>query len=404
MSWVYYMILSFGHLVIDLTPGALLIIMTYMKRIMSLNFTQTTLIFLTVELTSSFFQPIFGMMIDKKKIHWLLPVAVSLTICSISLVGFIINYYLLLFVIFIAGIGLAAFHPQASKDTYLLSKGKRQASAMSIFSIGGTAGMGIAPVLVAWFFSIAGEKGTLFFLIPGILIVLVLAFSISKIKAMTDESEETNKVRENISCPNTQNTKKSLLFLLAFVILRSWIHVGILNFIPLYYIDYLGESASYGSNLLTLFLVSGGMGMLVAGPLADRFGLKKVLLLSMLLCIPFTYLVFNTSGYWGFVFSILDGMAVVSTFGITVVYAQRILFNRIGLASALMLGVGSGLGAFGATILGGIADLWNIFYSIRMISILPVIGLALVLFLPEVSNVGIDPELKAKGIISRQGI
>lgn len=387
MSWVYYLLLSIGHLVIDLAPGALLIIMTYMKRLMSLNFTQTTLIFLTVELTSSFFQPFFGMLIDKKKLHWLLPAAVSLTICSISLVGLITNYYLLLFVIFIAGIGLAAYHPQASKDTYLLSKGKMQASAMSIFSIGGTVGMAIAPMLVTWFISTAGENGTLFFLIPGIITVFVLTFSISKIKTITAAKEDINKVREDMSCQSRQNTKKSILFLLVFVVLRSWIHVGILNFIPLYYIDYLGESANYGSNLLTLFLISGGIGMLAAGPLADRFGLKKVLILSMLLCIPFTYLLFNTSGYWGFVFSVLDGIAVVSTFGITVVYAQRILFNRIGLASALMLGVGSGLGAFGATILGGVADLWNIFYSIRMITILPVIGLALVLFLPEVGSI-----------------
>ena len=110
----------------------------------------------------------------------------------------------------------------------------------------------------------------------------------------------------------------------------------------------------------------------------------------MVLSIPFTYLLLNTSGAWGLVFSVLDGMAIVSTFGITVVYAQRILFNRIGLASALMMGVGTGIGAFGATILGGIADLWNISYSIRVISILPVIGLALVLFLPEVSDVAID--------------
>ena len=278
MSWIYYCILSLSHLVIDLAPGSLLIIMTYMKKTMSLNFTQTTLIFLTIELTSSFFQPLFGLIIDKKKISWLLPVAVSLTICTISLVGFITNYYLLLFALFIAGFGLAAFHPQASKGTYLLSKGKMPASAMSIFSIGGTAGMGIAPMLVTWFFSMAGEKGTLFFLIPGILIILVLAGTISRINGMTDVSEETNKARENTGYQNVEMAKKTILFLLAFVILRSWIHVGILNFIPLYYIDYLGESASYGSKLLTLFLVSGTVGMLIAGPLADRFGLKKVLL------------------------------------------------------------------------------------------------------------------------------
>ncbi len=398
MLWIYYLLLSLVHMVIDLAPGSLLIIMTYLKSSMSLNFTQTTLIFLTAELTSSFFQPFFGVLIDKKRVHWLLPAAVFLTIGAISLVGYITNYYLLLFVIFIAGIGLAAYHPEASKDTYLLSKGKMPASAMSIFSIGGTAGMGLAPVLVTYFITKAGQKGTMFFLIPGLLTTLLLAFTLPRIKAFTDPNGETNEVRKNIGYQSTQSTRKSLAILLVFVILRSWIHAGILNFIPLYYMDYLGESASYGSKLLMVFLISGGVGMLVAGPLADRFGLKRVLFFSMLFSIPFTYLLFNIGSYWGMVFSILTGMAVAGTFGVTVVYAQRILFNRIGLASALMLGVGSGIGAFGATILGGIADLWGITYSIWVISVLPVIGLALVLFLPEVSRITADSHQEgAKG-------
>ncbi|NLY91966.1 MAG: MFS transporter [Firmicutes bacterium] len=386
---LFFIILSLGHLVIDLAPGALLIIMTYMKRIMSLNFTQTTLIFFTVEMTSSFLQPFFGMLIDKKRIPWLLPVAISLTIGTISFVSFITNYYLLLFLLFIAGIGLAIYHPQASKDTYLLSKGNWQASAMSLFSIGGIAGMGIAPVLVTWFFSLAEEKGTLFFLIPGALMLIILAFKVPGINRLAMANEEIHSAKVNRGSQRLDKASyKLILILLAFTILRSWIHAGIMNFIPLYFIDYLGESADYGSTLLTLFLISGSVGLLIAGPVADRFGLRKILLFSMLLCIPFTYLLFNTGGRWGLVFSILNGMAIVSTFGITVVYAQRILSTRIGLASALMLGVSSGLGAFGTVILGGIADRWNIFYSLRVISILPIIGLMLVLSLPEVEAQG----------------
>ena len=248
MLWIYYLLLSLGHMVIDLAPGSLLIIMTYLKSSMSLNFTQTTLIFLTAELTSSFFQPFFGVLIDKKRVHWLLPAAVFLTIGAISLVGFITNYYLLLFVIFIAGIGLAAYHPEASKDTYLLSKGKMPASAMSIFSIGGTAGMGLAPVLVTYFITKAGQKGTMFFLIPGLLTTLLLAFTLPRIKAFTDPNGETNEVRKNIGYQSTQSTRKSLAILLVFVILRSWIHAGILNFIPLYYMDYLGKALVMGAN------------------------------------------------------------------------------------------------------------------------------------------------------------
>ena len=388
MSWIYFIILSLGHMVTDFVPGSILVIMTHMKNIMNLNYTQTTIIYLIIELTSSFAQPIFGAIIDKKnKIPWLMPVGILLAICAISLVGFISNYHLLLFMIFIAGIGVAAFHPQASKATYLLSEKSQQVSAMSIFSIGGAAGMGIAPILVAWFISIANLKGTLLFLIPGILMILLLSPILAKFKQITDPKEETNSNQEADHIQEKGRIKKkTIVFLLIFVILRSWIQAGILNFIPLYYIDYLGESTIYGSKLLTCFLIAGAIGMLIAGPLADRHGLKKVLVYSMLPSIPFTYLLFNIGGHWGVIFSILDGAVLLCTVGVTVVFGQRILSNNIGLASSLMIGVGSGIGAFGATILGYIADVWGIFSSLKILTILPIIALCLVLFLPEVLN------------------
>ncbi len=396
MPWIHYIILSMGHMVTDFAPGSILIIMTHMKEIMELNYTQTTIIFLIIELTSSFMQPIFGMLVDKKKMMWLIPVAISLSIGAISLVGLIKNYYLLLFIIFLSGIGVAAFHPQASKTTYLISRGSMQASAMSIFSIGGTAGMGIGPILVAWFITMFALKGTLLFLIPGALMIIILIPLLNRIKGIIDEKEDNSDdfaVEEEYS---EELRVRSLFFLIAFVILRSWIHAGIINFIPLYYIDHLGRSDIYGSRLLTFFLIAGAVGTLIAGPMADRFGFKKMLLYSMIFTLPLTYLLFNTSGYWGLIFAALDGAVLICTFGITVVFGQKLLSNNIGLASGLMIGLGGGVGAIGATILGFIADTWNIYYSLKVIFVLPVVGLVLILLLPNISGESVELNNKEK--------
>ena len=77
---------------------------------------------------------------------------------------------------------------------------------------------------------------------------------------------------------------------------------------------------------------------------------------------------------------------MLCTVGVTIVFGQRVLSNNIGLASSLMQGVGSGLGALGATMLGYVADLSSIVVALRILSILPILALALVFFLPEASS------------------
>ena len=383
MSQIYFLVMGLAHMISDFVPGAMLVIMPYMKSLMNLNYTQATIIFLVIELTSSFAQLMFGSMIDRRNgALWLMPAGILLAISGLAVVGFVNNYYLLLFLVFIIGIGVAAFHPQGSRVTYLLSAKQKQVSAMSIFSIGGTVGMGIAPVIVAWLISSMSLKATPVFLIPGIVMCWALTPVLKKVRTAPQPGNRVNR-------PDGATRKieyKTMVMLLLFVIFRSWIYSGVLNFIPLYYIDYLGASTIYGSQLLTSFLISGGIGMLVAGPLADRYGLKKVLLFSTLVSAVFIYLLFSVGGNWAIAFSILAGSSLLCTVGVTIVFGQRVLSNNIGLASSLMQGVGSGLGALGATMLGYVADLSSIVVALRILSILPILALALVFFLPEASS------------------
>ena len=46
---------------------------------------------------------------------------------------------------------------------------------------------------------------------------------------------------------------------------------GSITFVPLWEVS-LGHSKSYGNHLLSLMLITGGLGTLVLGPAADRFG------------------------------------------------------------------------------------------------------------------------------------
>ena len=70
--------------------------------------------------------------------------------------------------------------------------------------------------------------------------------------------------------------------LLVALMVRGYVHFGLLTFIPLLEHDARHNSRAYGSRVLALMLFAGAVGTLLAGPLADRYGRRRMLTLSFL--------------------------------------------------------------------------------------------------------------------------
>jgi len=103
-------------------------------------------------------------------------------------------------------------------------------------------------------------------------------------------------------------------------------------------------------------LLAGAIGTLAAGPIADRFGRRLVLIVSAALATPLTVLYVAVGGVLGTIALPLIGMCVIGTFGVTMVLSQEYLPRRIGMASGLAIGLSIGLGGLAAVGLGAIAD------------------------------------------------
>jgi MFS transporter, FSR family, fosmidomycin resistance protein len=73
----------------------------------------------------------------------------------------------------------------------------------------------------------------------------------------------------------------------------------------------------------------------------------------------------------------LQGMLMISTFSVTIVMAQKLLPNRLGVASGLMVGFAIGTGGIGVTLLGVVADNFGVPFALESIMILPFIGFIL---------------------------
>ena len=181
---------------------------------------------------------------------------------------------------------------------------------------------------------------------------------------------------------NASKVLVPVVLLVLVIIMRTWVHFGMVTFLPQYYMHFLHHSETYAAGLTSLFLLAGAFGTLVGGPVADRWGLKTIIVSSMALMIPLLYIFPKTQGIWSFVVVSLAGFAVISTFAITVVFGQELLPNNVGLASGLTLGFGVGAGGIGAAFLGWVADQWELPAIFHVMIIFPIVGLLLTFFLP----------------------
>ena len=170
--------------------------------------------------------------------------------------------------------------------------------------------------------------------------------------------------------------------------MRSCIQMGLMSYIPFYYISYLQGDALYAGKLVSAFLFGGVLGTLGGAPLADRWGHKRYVTLSMLFATLVLPLIFVTESYALFIVLALLGTILISTFTVTIVMAQTLLPRNLGIASGLMVGFAIGAGGLFVTLLGVVADHFGVPVALKSIMILPLIGFTLCLILgyPDQKN------------------
>jgi MFS transporter, FSR family, fosmidomycin resistance protein len=378
---MYLWFLSFGHLVVDLGQGILPILTPLLLKSFHLSYFQVGIIALAFTFSSAIIQPVFGVLSDRYSMPWLMPVSLFLSGFGLALTGIVHSYGLLLLAVLLSGIGVAGYHPEGSKLAHFLSEDSKAGSSMAIFSVGGNLGFGLGPMLAMFVLSFDGLKSIQGVMIPGTIAALFFLFLLpryKKILAAKNHYQKRNEKRTVIS----RDGVGSLIRLMLYVTIRSWIQSGLIYFIPFYFPSFKGITEP--EYLVSTFLIAGAAGTILGGPFADRFGGRNGLLASMIVCLITLYPFLHLNGVVIPILAFIVGASLISTFSTTVVFGQRLLPNNIGLASGMMLGFGVGMGSIGVTLLGVIADHAGMPFTMNVISLLPVLGVLLAITLPDV--------------------
>jgi len=374
MNLKIILILSLSHLITDLTGSALPAMMPFLKNTLQLSYTAVGAVIMISNMTSSIIQPLFGYLSDRMELKWFLPVSIILTCVGFSFLGLAPSFLVLVILVTLNGIGIALYHPEGSKIMHYFS-GSRMATGMSFFQVGGNLGMALGPLFITYAIALANLSGTLFYFLLGIpMFGILLLF----LKELTLPGKgEKRELRENQGGlpPTDQNKGWGAMALLIFAVsMRSWAHMGLITFVPFYYIHVLKGDVITAGRLVFVFLMGGVVGTLIGAPIADKIGHKNYFCLSMILSVPLLFLFLEAGGIWVFIILFLIGLLLISSFSVTIVMGQLILRNRLGMASGLTMGFVIGMGGIGAGLLGMVADSWGIMTVLKLIVYMPAVG------------------------------
>ena len=167
-------LLALGHMVIDINGGALAAMLPFLKTSLALTYTSAAFVILMANVTSSLIQPVFGYFADKTSRRWILPVSVILASVGMGFTGLATSYSTVLFLVVIAGIGIASYHPEGYRTATQVA-GERKATGVSIFSTGGNLGIALGPPLITALVTAFGLRGSLGLMIPGVITAGLLA-------------------------------------------------------------------------------------------------------------------------------------------------------------------------------------------------------------------------------------
>jgi len=367
-------LLSSGHFATDFANGVLPALLPFLKDRFSLSYTAVGGVILASQASSSLIQPVFGLWSDRRGAMWLLPAGVALAGVGIALAADAPTFWLVLLLVLISGLGSAAYHPEGSKFASLVS-GRRRASGMAWFSIGGNLGFALGPIAATAVIAAFDLRGGLILAVPGLLVAIAFLAAAPYLRSFAPEPGTAR-------APAGEDDPYAMKLLLGVIALRSVAWFGLVTFVPLWEVS-LGHSKSHGNHLLALMLFAGGVGTLALGPLADRFGRRPVLLASVLATGPLVLVFVLVGGVPGAVALALIGVCVVGTFGVTMVMGQEYMPRHIGTASGLVIGLSVGLGGVAAVGLGRLADMTSLRTALLVAAAAPMLAAALAFLLPS---------------------
>ena len=367
----YKYLMSLGHFCSDINQGALSAVLPFLIAAHGYSYATAASLVMISNLVGSAVQPLIGHLSDKRSTTWAIPAGVLMAGSGIALTGFTSSFFGLCIAVVISGTGVSLFHPQAVKLVNYASDAGNKARSIGIFSFGGSLGFSLGPLLVSTAILSVGMHGTAVFFALAMLSSTIFFYHY---KSMTELGAWRARAGKSGGAGGADDWRA--FGRLCFAVFgRSIMMCGMNTFLALYWIHELGQTQRAGSAALSVYFAMGAICTLLGGRLADRFGCRRMIKISLSIFIPSILLLVCTRNVY--VAGALLLPIVVSlyfSYSPMVVLGQQYLPNHVGFASGVTLGLAVSIGGVMAPVLGMVADCFGLpaaFCALAAVAVVP---------------------------------
>ena len=368
--------LLFSHFTVDWYAGVLKPLLPILMSEFALTQGGAALIPSLLGVATAFLQP-FGAYLGYRFGEPLLViVSILLSAIFVPLIGIAHTVFLLVVFLSIGMLGNSLFHPNAAVLVHDANFDKAH-TAMSVFSIGGTFGSALAPVMILYFVARFGMKKMPYLSIFGVIAIAMIVYSlfyINKKKAKVEKVSNSFAFLKALA-------ERGVKMLLSVNILRSFVIIGLSTFIPLYLVE-VGYAPIWGGYFLTGSRISGMLGTYFGAMLSDKFNPKVVNIFSLLSGTLFLGLFFATKNiYFMLLWFLIAFLFLFATMGANVVYMQDLLPEQKGAASSLGMGISWGVASLMLSALSAFVNRIGLLTSMIIVSTFGFVAFVMSLYL-----------------------
>ncbi len=323
-------------------------------------------------------QPLLGLWGDRMRRRRLVLGGLAMTAVFTPLMGIAPSYWVLVGILWLGGLGVAAFHPQAFSLAGELS-GPRRGFGLALFIFGGTLGLGVTPLWVRPFAQAMGLEWLPVVSLPG-LVMLILVW-----RCLPLDNPQAASRDGGSRSPAADGVRRGLMLITVVVILRSVTGLCFGIFLAVLARE-RGLSPEEGDRWLAIYNISGVLGALLFGYLSDRVSKRPLVCGSLLAASPALYWFLQAEGPAAYLLLGVGGGFLLSSNSILVALAQELAPGRSGLASSLPLGFSWGVASLSLGPAGYIADRIGLDQTLGWLALLPLVTAVAALFLPSASR------------------
>ncbi len=367
-----------GHYTADYYNSFLPVLLPFIMAKLDMSLTMCGMLVMVLAFMASSLQPFVGFFTDQHDSSGWMLAAIPLCGISICLSGLVPDKLMLFFLCIILGLTVAFIHPVGSALLGKVGDLKNMGRIMSLYVVGGNLGAAVAPVSVMFLLDRYGLDVLPLIALPAV--VLGVIFYFSGLQKLPSANAKKAKGTESVSLAKIFSNR-SVAMLNVAMGLRCCTHVSVSTFLPMLMLSH-GASNVVSGTMLSVFLMGSAIGGFVGGELGDRFGHKRLMMVSLIMTIfpTLLFFCFPDAGIWSSIVLFFAGFFVQAPQPSSIVWTGRLMPKYIGVASGMMMGLCFGLGSIGAAATAALGDIIGL-ESAMFLSIIPVALAALLVIL-----------------------